>query len=81
MVTGLNKKFSGVSNLGVKNAPFVVLIGAQMPAILTEIAFLSNPEEEKRLKDDAYLGGIANHLSSGVAQYAESMSLATNLAR
>ena len=81
MVTGLNKKFSGVSNLGVKKAPFVVLIGAQMPAILTEIAFLSNPEEEKRLKDDAYLAGIANHLSGGVVQYAESMSLATNLAR
>ncbi len=80
MVTGLNKKFSGVSNLGVKKAPFVVLIGAQMPAILTEIAFLSNPEEEKRLKDDAYLAGVANHLSGGVAQYVENMSLATNLA-
>ena len=81
MVTGLNKKFSGVSNLGVKKAPFVVLIGAQMPAVLTEIAFLSNPEEEKRLKDDAYLTGIANHLAGGVAQYVDSMSLATNLTR
>jgi N-acetylmuramoyl-L-alanine amidase len=81
MVSGLNKKFSSVSNLGVKKAPFVVLIGAQMPAILTEIAFLSNPEEERRLKDEAYLAGVANHISGGVAQYVESMSLANNLAR
>ena len=79
MVSGLNKKFSAVTNLGVKKAPFVVLIGAQMPAILTEIAFLSNPEEEKRLKDEAYLAGVANHISGGVAQYVESMSLADNL--
>lgn len=78
MVGGLNKKFSDVSNLGVKKAPFVVLIGAQMPAILTEIAFLSNPEEEKRLKNPAYLAEVANHISSGVTQYVESMSLASN---
>jgi N-acetylmuramoyl-L-alanine amidase len=81
MVTGLNKKFSAVSNLGVKKAPFVVLIGAQMPAVLTEIAFLSNPEEEKRLRDDAYLAGVANHISGGVAQYVHSMSLANNFHR
>ena len=79
MVSGLNKKFSDVPNLGVKKAPFVVLIGAQMPAILTEIAFLSNPEEEKRLKDDAYLADVAKHISGGVAQYVESMHLARAL--
>ena len=78
MVSGLNKKFSDVPNLGVKKAPFVVLIGAQMPAILTEIAFLSNAEEEKRLKDDAYLADVAKHISGGVAQYVESMKLASN---
>jgi len=81
MVSGLNKKFNDVPNLGVKKAPFVVLIGAQMPAILTEIAFLSNPEEEKRLKTDTYLADVANHISGGVAQYVESMSLASNLRR
>jgi N-acetylmuramoyl-L-alanine amidase len=78
MVSGLNKKFSDVPNLGVKKAPFVVLIGAQMPAILTEIAFLSNAEEEKRLKDDAYLADVAKHISGGVTQYVESMKLASN---
>ncbi|MCX5863881.1 MAG: N-acetylmuramoyl-L-alanine amidase [Deltaproteobacteria bacterium] len=81
MVSGLNKKFSDVPNLGVKKAPFVVLIGAQMPAILTEIAFLSNAEEEKRLKDDAYLADVAKHISSGVAQYVESMKLASDSSR
>jgi len=81
MVSGLNKKFSTVTNLGVKKAPFVVLIGAQMPAILTEIAFLSNPDEEKRLKDEAYLAGVANHISGGVVQYVESLSLASNFHR
>ena len=81
MVSGLNKKFSDVPNLGVKKAPFVVLIGAQMPAILTEIAFLSNAEEEKRLKDDAYLADVAKHISGGVAQYVESMKLASSFIR
>jgi len=81
MVSGLNKKFSDVPNLGVKKAPFVVLIGAQMPAILTEIAFLSNAEEEKRLKDDAYLAEVAKHISGGVTQYVESMKLASSFSR
>jgi len=78
MVRGLNQKFNDIGNLGVKKAPFLVLIGAQMPAVLTEIAFLSNPEEEKRLKNEAYLAEVANHLAAGVSQYVESMSLASN---
>ena len=81
MVSGLNKKFNAVTNLGVKKAPFVVLIGARMPAILTEIAFLSNQEEEKRLKNEDYLAGIADHLADGVAKYVQSMSLANNRKR
>jgi len=78
MVSGLNHKFNDIGNLGVKKAPFLVLIGAQMPAILTEIAFLSNPEEAKRLNNEAYLAEVANHLAAGVAQYVQSMSLASN---
>jgi N-acetylmuramoyl-L-alanine amidase len=78
MVDGLKKKFNTVADLGVKKAPFVVLIGAQMPAALTEIAFMSNPEEEKRLADEAYLTGVATHLAGGVSQYLDTMSLASN---
>jgi len=76
MVTGLTRKYNSVNNLGVKKAPFVVLIGAQMPSILTEIAFLSNPEEEKRLKNKHYLSSVADHIASGVGQYVQSMHLA-----
>ena len=69
MVTGLARTHSNIHNLGVKKAPFIVLIGAQMPAVLTEIAFLSNKAEAKRLKNDSYLTDIASHLSAGIAQY------------
>jgi N-acetylmuramoyl-L-alanine amidase len=78
MVSGLGRKYSHINDLGVKKAPFIVLIGAQMPAILTEIAFLSNPVEEKRLKSDQYLNQVADHISSGISQYVDSMNLAAN---
>ncbi len=73
LVTGLNKKYP-VKNLGIKKAPFIVLIGAQMPAILTEIAFLTNPEEVCRLQDDRYLESIAHYIVSGVRQYAAKLN-------
>ncbi|HIJ79656.1 MAG: N-acetylmuramoyl-L-alanine amidase [Desulfobulbaceae bacterium] len=76
MVTGLGKKYNHINNLGVKKAPFIVLIGAQMPAILTEIAFMSNPVEEKHLKTDKYLSNVAEHIVLGVSQYVDSMNLA-----
>ena len=79
MVSGLGKRFNEVNNLGVKKAPFVVLIGAQMPAILTEIAFLSNPEEAKRLQSDKYIASVAEHISAGVAQYIDTIKLSGNL--
>lgn len=78
MIAGLNQKYGDIRDLGVKKAPFVVLIGAQMPAILTEVAFLSNPKEEKRLKSDKYLASLADHISAGVSQYVDSMNLAAN---
>jgi N-acetylmuramoyl-L-alanine amidase len=64
----------GLRNRGVKKAPFVVLIGAQIPSVLTEIAFLSNPREEAQLKRPEYRQRIAESLFKGVAQYAESLS-------
>jgi N-acetylmuramoyl-L-alanine amidase len=68
LVNGLQRKHD-VKNLGVKKAPFIVLIGAQMPAVLTEIAFLSNAEEVRRLQDERYLEAIARHIVAGVRQY------------
>jgi len=54
---------------GVKQAPFYVLGGAAMPAVLVEIGFLSNPEEERRLRDDGYRERIARALAAGLAAY------------
>ncbi|TFG47798.1 MAG: N-acetylmuramoyl-L-alanine amidase, partial [Candidatus Brocadiia bacterium] len=51
-----------------------VLIGAQMPAILTEIAFLSNKEEVRRLQDERYLEAIARHIVAGVRQYTANLN-------
>jgi N-acetylmuramoyl-L-alanine amidase len=68
-----------VRNRGVRKAPFVVLIGADMPSILTEISFLSNPSDEQLLKKPEHRQRIAEGVYQGVAQYLESMnSLAAN---
>ncbi len=56
-------------NRGVKKAHFIVLIGANMPSILTEISFLSNPNDEKLLKKPEYRQKIAEALYSGIFNY------------
>jgi len=61
-------------NRGVKQAPFVVLIGANMPSILSEVCFISNPEEEKFVKAAENRQAIAESLFEGVRSYAESLS-------
>jgi N-acetylmuramoyl-L-alanine amidase len=70
MLTGLSgKKFGEIKNLGVKQAPFYVLIGAQMPSILIEIAFISNKEEAENLKNAYYLDSVASEIANGVSAY------------
>jgi len=59
---------------GVKQAPFVVLIGADMPSILAEVSFISNPDEEKVLRTPAYRQRIAESLLDGVRSYADTLS-------
>ncbi len=71
---GISRKNPGVRNRGVKKAPFVVLIGANMPSVLAEISFLSNPKDEKSLRKGAYRQKIAESLYRGVAKYAEGLS-------
>jgi N-acetylmuramoyl-L-alanine amidase len=68
-------------NRGIKKAPFVVLIGANMPSVLAEIGFLTNSREEAQLKKPDYRQKLAEALYRGVSRYAESLShfqLATN---
>ncbi len=61
-------------NRGVKKAPFVVLIGAQMPSVLVELGFISNPDEEQLLKSSDYRQQLAEALYKGIARYASSLS-------
>ena len=63
-----------MKNRGVKKAPFVVLIGANMPSVLAEISFLSNPQDEKLLRTGEYRQKIAEALYAGIEQYADSLS-------
>lgn len=59
---------------GVKRAPFVVLIGAQMPSVLAEIGFLTNPKDEANLAKPEYRQKVAEALYKGLAEYARSLS-------
>ncbi len=59
---------------GVRQAPFVVLIGATMPSILAEIGFVSNPHDEKLLRRTQQRQAIAEALLKGVLSYANSLS-------
>jgi N-acetylmuramoyl-L-alanine amidase len=67
------RKGSGIDR-GVKQAPFVVLIGANMPSILAEVCFISNPQDEKNVKTTDIRQAIAESLFEGVKSYAESLS-------
>ncbi len=58
---------------GVKKAPFVVLIGANMPSVLAEISFLSNPRDERLLKRASYRESIADALYKGVLDYVKNL--------
>jgi N-acetylmuramoyl-L-alanine amidase len=68
----LRSEFDGVQDLGVKSARFYVLTGAMMPAILVETSFISNPKEEKRLKDAKYQKLIARSIVRGIELYYKS---------
>lgn len=63
-----------IKNRGVKKAHFIVLIGANMPSILTEISFLSNPSDERLLKKPEYRQKIAQALYEGMLNYVKSLS-------
>ena len=62
------------TNRGIKQAPFIVLIGANVPSILAEICFISNAQEERSIKAPEYRQAIAQSLFDGVRSYAESLS-------
>jgi N-acetylmuramoyl-L-alanine amidase len=73
----IQKSARTVRNRGVRKAPFVVLIGADMPSILTEISFLSNPSDEQLLKKPEYRQRVAEGLFQGIASYLQSLNSVT----
>jgi len=73
LVHTLSQKYSAVRDLGVKGGPFWVLIGAEVPSVLVEISFLSNSEEEERLRDPQYLERIALGIYQGIIAYKSSL--------
>jgi len=72
--SGLAAKSPAIRNRGVKKAPFIVLIGANMPSILAEISFVSNPTDEHRLQTSEYRQKIAESLYRGIAKYVDGLS-------
>ena len=72
--SGLAMKSPAIRDRGVKKAPFIVLIGANMPSILAEISFVSNPTDEHRLATSEYRERIAESLYRGIAKYVNGLS-------
>jgi N-acetylmuramoyl-L-alanine amidase len=73
MVNRLRKSNKAVKDLGVKQAPFVVLIGAAMPSVLAEISFVTNTAEARLLRGSAYRQRIAEALAEAVREYQMSL--------
>ncbi len=68
-IQGELNRLAGIKERGVKQAPFVVLRGAAMPAVLVETAFISNPKEEEKLKDAGFRTRVAEAITLGVRRY------------
>ena len=60
-----------IANRGIKQAPFKVLMGATMPAVLIEVAFITNPEEEKRLRDAAFKDRLSDAILASIQRFHE----------
>lgn len=81
MVTALRRADPDVPDLGVKQAPFIVLIGARMPSVLAEISFLTNSRDAGLLSSDGYRDLIADALFEGVLRYRGKLHSRARLAR
>jgi N-acetylmuramoyl-L-alanine amidase len=81
MVAKLRPANKTIRDLGVKQAPFVVLIGAAMPSVLAEISFMTNPQEARLLRSSAYRQRIADALFEAVRTYQASLKKGPSVAQ
>ena len=81
MIDHLRGSNKAIKDLGVKQAPFVVLIGASMPSVLAEISFVTNPQEARLLKNGNYRQRIAEALFSAIRKYQASLKSITTVAQ
>jgi len=80
LFTQVKKSDKRARNLGVKQAPFMVLVGAQMPSILTEISFLTNLQDAGLLATEKYRQQIAEALLAGITRYQQTLKKAPAVA-
>ena len=80
LIGAVRKLHPGAQDLGVKQAPFVVLIGANMPSVLAEISFLTNQEDAAFLATDAYRDRIAEALLRSILDYQRTLKPSTGFA-
>jgi N-acetylmuramoyl-L-alanine amidase len=71
---GLSLNNAGIRNRGIKKAPFIVLIGANMPSILAEVSFVSNPTDARKMETSEHRQRIADSLYRGVSRYVSGLS-------
>ncbi|MBE0607434.1 MAG: N-acetylmuramoyl-L-alanine amidase, partial [Deltaproteobacteria bacterium] len=76
VVRNVSTRYPGAQNIGLKQAPFYVLVGARMTAVLVEASFISNTREEARLRESSYLDGIADGVVEAVRYYGQNGILA-----
>lgn len=74
---GVAKHSSSIRDRGIRKAPFVVLIGAKMPAVLVEIGFISNRNDEGLMRKSSFRQEVAEHLFQGISEYASSLGATT----
>jgi N-acetylmuramoyl-L-alanine amidase len=76
LVKELQSRYKKIRSRGVRQAPFYVLIGAEMPAVLVEVGYITNTMENRRFKGETYLKRAASGIVKGIDTYIKDMELA-----
>jgi N-acetylmuramoyl-L-alanine amidase len=77
VTTSIAKEYQSVNDKGIKKAPFIVLIGADVPSILVETSFITNPREEEKLRNERYINEIDDGILKGITLYSTEVETAS----